>query len=150
MVFIASMMSSVWPARTWLPISTIGPRAGLRPEIGGADHRRGDDARMLGRIAGRRVADAGGGCRRRDGARGAAARDHSVRLARDAHAHAVALELDLGEAGLVEQLRELADQRRGRPPALPALSSLDFGPRATAQPFRLAPAIAASPSIASA
>ena len=33
-----------------------------------------------------------------------------ARLARDAHAQAVALDLDLGEAGFVEQLRQLADQ----------------------------------------
>ena len=31
-------------------------------------------------------------------------------MARDAHALAVALELDLGQAGLVEQLGQLADQ----------------------------------------
>ena len=32
------------------------------------------------------------------------------RLARDAHAQALALDLDLGEVGFVEQLRQLADQ----------------------------------------
>ncbi len=41
----------------------------------------------------------------------AAARHHMRhRLARDAHAQALALDLDLGEAGFVEQLRQLADQ----------------------------------------
>src|SRR5436309_116989 len=55
------------------------------------------------------------GRRRRDGGdrrhMGAHAREYlHHRLARDAHAHALALHLDLAEAGLVEQLRQLADQ----------------------------------------
>ena len=40
-----------------------------------------------------------------------AARQHlRHRLARDAHAHALALHLDLAEAGFVDELRQLADQ----------------------------------------
>ena len=110
MVFIASMMSSVSPAFTLLPTSTNGLAPGSGAAIGGADHRRGDDARMLGRIdrrgRRRRATGCGGACS------GAAATLALTAIAprRDAHAQAVVLDLDFGQAGFVEQLGELADQ----------------------------------------
>ena len=106
-VFIASMMSSVSPALTREPMSTNGRAPGSAPTIGGADHRRGDEAGMLRRID---AADGSRG-RRRDGHidRRATAQPRCA-VARDAHADAVLLDRDLGEAGLVEQLRQLADQ----------------------------------------
>jgi hypothetical protein len=89
-------------------ICTTRPaRARLRPEVGGADHRRGHRAGMFRHVAGRRV-----GCGGRDG-RAAWRRngggDDRLALARDPYPYAAALELDLGEIGLVQKLRELAD-----------------------------------------
>src|SRR5580658_5343919 len=105
-----------------------GTRARCRAEIDGADHRRDDGAGMLCRI---------------DRCRGSSGRDAPWRLCRsqprtcrtktwrtemagDADRHAVALELDLGKPGLVEQLRQVADDivvdrwrlRHGRVPGL--------------------------------
>ena len=87
-------------------------RARLGREIDGADHRRLDRARMVGRArrcGRRRRARRGGGAAAAAGAgAGAAAATPSLRLTHDA---AVAvLDLDLGEVGLVEQLGELAHQ----------------------------------------
>ena len=56
MVFMASTMSSVSPALTWLPTSTKGRAPGSGPTIGGADHGRSDHARMLGGIDAARLA----------------------------------------------------------------------------------------------
>ena len=50
MVFIASMISSVSPATTLLPMSMKGARAWRGPAIGGADHRRFHGAGMLGEV----------------------------------------------------------------------------------------------------
>ena len=96
------------------PLPYAGRRCGrLRCAIGGADHRRGDDARMLcgiddiERDRGRR------GRHRRDrGHMGRAAAGDEIRdqLTSDAHAQALALNLDLAETGFVEQFRQLADQ----------------------------------------
>ncbi len=84
-------------------------RAGLRPDIGRADHGRGHHARMLGGVdragIGRRNRHSGGARGRQRGG----GRDH-VRMARHPHPLAVALELDLGETSLVEQACKLADQ----------------------------------------
>ena len=65
-VFIASMISSVWPADDLAADLDERLGAGLGRPIGGADHRRGDHARMFAEIGdgGRR----GGGCRRGSGA----------------------------------------------------------------------------------
>ena len=71
-VFMASMISSVSPWLTRLPISMNGGGAGLGRAVGGADHRRFDGARMLGRVG--RAAGAGPDRRLRVlGAAGAAA-----------------------------------------------------------------------------
>jgi hypothetical protein len=61
---------------------------------------------MFRQVAGRRV-----GCGGRSGrrARRRNGGNHRVALARDPHPHAAALELDLGEIGLVQELCELAD-----------------------------------------
>ena len=58
------------------------------------------------------VATAGAGATAGIGGTCVPPRRHHMRdrLARDAHAQALALDLDLGEAGFVEQLGQLADQ----------------------------------------
>src|SRR5580704_1832283 len=100
-----------------------GPRARCRAEIDGADHRRDDGAGMLGRVDLRRGRSGRGApwrfCRSQP-------RTWCAEVAGDADRHAVALELDLGEPGLVEQLRQIADDivvdrwrlRHGRVPGL--------------------------------
>ena len=65
--------------------------------------------------------------------------------ARDAHALAVLLDLDFGQAGFVQELGELMDQRRDRPAAVSAIL-----PYAFSVFFALAPTRPASPVIASA
>src|SRR5580693_2782685 len=125
-----------------------GSRARCRAEIGGADHRRGDGAGMLRRV---------------DRCRGRSGRDAPWRLCRsqprtcrtktcrtemasNTDRHAVALELDLGEPGFVEQLRQIADDivvdrwrlRHGR---VPGLARHDQS---------LAPFMSATPAMASA
>src|SRR5580658_4430348 len=94
-------------------------------EIGGTDHRRDDGAGML-----RRVERCGGRCgrHRRTGQRFCGPRPRAWRteMAGDADRHTVAFELDLGEPGFVEQLRQIADDivvdrwrlRHGRVPGL--------------------------------
>ncbi len=113
MVFIASTISSGSPAFTTLPMSTNGLAVGSGARIGGADHRRGHDARVLRRIADGDRRHGRGGRDRRDRRHVCAASGgHHMRdrLARDAHPQALALDLDLAEAGFVEQLCQLADQ----------------------------------------
>ena len=61
-VFIASMISSVSPACDLAADLDERLGAGLGRAIGGADHRRGDGARMLGEI-GDRGRRSGGRCR---------------------------------------------------------------------------------------
>src|SRR5580704_1911264 len=100
-----------------------GTRARCRAEIGGADHRRDDGAGMLRRIDRRR---------RRRGREAPwrlgrpQPRIRRTEVAGDADRHAVALELDLGGPGFVEQLRQVANDvmvdrwrlRHGRVPGL--------------------------------
>src|SRR6202043_3503515 len=83
-----------------------GPCARGRAEIGGADHRRVDGAGML-----RRVDHCRGWrhCHPGRRFRGPRPRTWCTEVAGDADRHAVALELDLGESCLVEQLRQIAD-----------------------------------------
>src|SRR5580692_11549649 len=100
-----------------------GTRARCRAEIGGADHRRDDGAGMLRRID-RRRGHGGGHAPWRLGR--PQPRIWRTEMAGDADRHAVALELDLGEPGFVEQLRQVADDivvdrwrlRHGRVPGL--------------------------------
>ena len=102
---------------------------------------------MLGRIGGGAASSAGSAAIDRAAHRRQAA--DQLRLACDAHALAIALELDLGEAGLVEQARQLADQvviDRG----LLSWTCPCSCARCRVQPLRGAPISAANPSIASA
>src|ERR1700730_11291492 len=83
--------------------------AGFGGPIGGADHRRGHHARMFCDIGG-----TGRSRRRCDGDGWLDASGHRCRdrdIARDPHPKARALDLDLGETGLVQQQRELANER---------------------------------------
>ena len=113
MVFMASMIRSVWPWVTRAPTSTNGGAPGS-----GADRRCRPSASSRspgawpGRRRPRRLRPAAGG-RGRLQARPPARRHGggaAHELARHAHAHAVALDLDLGQAGLGEELGKLADQ----------------------------------------
>src|SRR5580700_4545450 len=100
-----------------------GPRARCRTKIDGADHRRDDGARMLRRVD--RCRDRRGRNAPRRFCR-SQPRTWRAEMAGDADRHAVALELDLGEPGFVEQLRQIADDivvdrwrlRHGRVPGL--------------------------------
>src|SRR6516164_8607823 len=122
-----------------------GFRARLGSDISGADHGRGDDARMLGGIEWRGLAR---GQRRVGGSGGRARWRRRLRLARDPHALTFALELDLAQPGFVEQARELAHEvgiDRGFAFVLAlALAGHGF------ELLRRAPISAANPSIASA
>src|ERR1700719_4737454 len=129
-----------------------GTCARCRAEIDGADHRRDDDAGVL-----RRVDRCRGWRGRRDAPRrlcGPQPRTcpteiWRTEMARNADRHAVALELDLGEPGFVEQLRQIADDivvdrwrlRHGRVPGL-ARHDQSFAPI-------LAPIMSATPAMAS-
>src|SRR6476469_5586243 len=131
-----------------------GPRAGGRADIGRADHRRRDDAGMLRRV------DGGSGLDRRHdrGRRRAADRQfpgpptrRHMHISGDPDRHAVALELDLGEPGFIEQLCQLADhgvidRRRLRHQPAPGLTRHD---QSFARPG-VAAVIAARPAMASA
>jgi hypothetical protein len=88
MVFMASMISSVWPTETLVPTSMLR-------QIGRGGSGRGGGHRQAGRS---------GSDRHRHG-RG------DADVAGDAQAQARAFDLDLGEAGLIEQQGELADER---------------------------------------
>ena len=99
--FIASMISRVWPFFTLSPTLTKGG-PGLGGEIGGADHGRGDGARPADLRARRELR------RRRRPAPAARRRRGIDRLAAaaiDADALTVVLVFDLGQAGLVQQVR---------------------------------------------
>src|ERR1700685_1747597 len=112
-VFIASMMSSGSPGFTWPPTSTKGraPRAGRLRRV---DFRRGRG----GRDAPWRL------CRPQP--RTCRTKICRTEMARNTYRHAVALELDLGEPGFVEELRQIANDvvvdrwrlRHGRGPGL--------------------------------
>src|ERR1700685_992033 len=105
-----------------------GSRARSRAEIGGADHRRDDGAGMLRRVDFRR----GRGGRDapwrlcRPQPRTCRTKICRTEMARNTYRHAVALELDLGEPGFVEELRQIANDvvvdrwrlRHGRGPGL--------------------------------
>src|ERR1700712_5621832 len=80
--------------------------AGLRRPIGGADHRRGDRSWVLGDIDRH-----GSGRCRRDGLVILWHRRCDADCAGDPHPQGGAFDLDFGQVGLVEQQRELADQR---------------------------------------
>src|SRR5690348_8880284 len=84
-----------------------GLGARLRRGVSGADHRRDDDARMLGWIEWRRD----GFCVRLRGGRRSRTRRHGRRCrhhaARDANALPVLLDLDLGQAGIIKKLAQL-------------------------------------------
>src|SRR5262245_52769350 len=88
-------------------------RTRLRRQIGGPDHGRAHAAWMLGGVAlARRRVDLRRSRLwlqrgRRRHRRGVDAGQH---LACHAHAHALAVDLNLGQAGLVEELSKLADQ----------------------------------------
>src|SRR4029077_3404702 len=82
-----------------------GPRARRRAEIDGADHGRDDGAGMLCRVDRHRGRSGRGAAKRLC----RSPRAWRTEVAGDADRHAVALELDLGEPGFVEQLRQLAD-----------------------------------------
>src|SRR5580700_3707690 len=125
-----------------------GTRARRRAEIDGADHRRDDSAGMLRRVERRR-----GRRGRRDAPRcfcGPQPRTWRTEVAGDANRHAVALELDLGESGFLEQLRQITDDvvvdrwrlRHGRVPGL-ARHDQSLAPI-------LAPIMPATPAMASA
>ena len=104
-VFIASMISSGVAGLHALADLDEWLGAGRRREIGGADHRRGQHARMFGEIgAGRGSRRKAGRCDQRRGADADRTRGPS-----DPDALAVAFDLDLGQPGLVEQLGEPAD-----------------------------------------
>src|SRR5580700_3780586 len=129
-----------------------GSRARSRAEIGGADHRRDDGAGMLRRIDFCR----GRGCRDapwrlcRPQPRTCRTKIWRTEMARNTDRHAVALELDLGEPGFVEQLRQIADdivvdRRRLRHGWVPGLARHDQ----SLAPI-LAPIMSATPAIASA
>src|SRR5580704_14049610 len=134
-----------------------GPRARSRAEIDGADHRRDDGAGVLGRVdlgRGRRGRDAPWRFRRSQPrtCRTKTCRTKTWRteMAGDAGRHPVALELDLGESGFVEQLRQIADDividrwrlRHGWVPGL-ARHDQSLAPV-------LAPIMSATPAMASA
>ena len=129
-----------------------GPRAGLGPAIGGADHGRGDDARMLGRDRRRRSAARRRGWRWR-AARGCGAGDGLAPGARRARARRRARTRSRSGRSRPGAWRARGSGRdRSRAWASPSASrprSSLSGSRAMAQPLRL-PSIAASPSIASA
>src|SRR6185437_7052464 len=82
-------------------------RAGLGRAIGGADHRRFDDAWMLGGIL--HCRGCGGG---RSGGMSRRGRERRLDVdgSRNAHLEAALLDLDLAQAGLVEELGKLTDQ----------------------------------------
>ena len=95
MVFIASTTSSVSPIFTWEPTSTNWLAAGLRRDIGGADHGRDHHTRMFSGSSGAKLLRAAGvGAA---AARGAAATEAGAAgITRDAHALAVLLDFDFG------------------------------------------------------
>ena len=109
-VFMASTISSVWPASTLAPISTKVCSAGLGRAIGGADHRRLDRSGVFGPGSLARHGRGSPG-RSGDGRRHRRIGRHLGWLAGDPQAHRVVLDLDLGETGLVHQRREIADHR---------------------------------------
>ena len=69
-VFIASMMRSVWPSAHLVADLDERRRAGLGLQVDGADHRRGHDAGIVGRV--RRRDGSRSGARRRGGGCGSA------------------------------------------------------------------------------
>ena len=85
----------------------IGLAARLGAQIGGADHRRGHRAGMVG--DGHRSGRYAGRAPRRSPPTRHRRRRRLQRSC-DAYAGVLVLDLDLAEAGLVEQFRELADQ----------------------------------------
>ena len=83
-----------------------GTRTRLGTHIGGPDHRRGDDARVLGKID---SFSCGAGRSRRRGLRLARQTSRCTcgrrPFARHPHPLTIALKLDLGKSGLVEEPR---------------------------------------------
>ena len=120
------------------------PRAGLRPDIGGADHRRGDDAGMLGRIGRSRIGDEWvAGMSAATGAARAAATTCVWRATRTrwpSRSNSISVRPVSSSSCASSRIR--------------SWSTADFAlflrSPATGQPLRRAPIIAASPSIASA
>ena len=89
MVFIASMISSVWPSVTVSPTSTKGSAPGSGAQIGGADHRRLDTSPALAGVGGCGAAGGAGAAAARRPAQGPAAtasRPRPCDCARDADA----------------------------------------------------------------
>ena len=149
MVFIASMISSGLAGAHLAADFDIGPRAGLRAEIGGADHRARARRRDAWPDRRRRVGARLAPRPRRRGAATAATTGwpwRATRTRKPSRSNSISVRPVSSSS-----LRELADHvmvdaslRRS------VLSSVSFGPRATLNSFALERRCAASPSIASA
>ena len=144
-VFMASMMSSVWPSLTVCADLDERLGVGRRREIGGADHRRGHGVlRNVGRrghcsSCRRRVDGDGRSDLHRGGGRN---RMDRLRLTRHAHLEIAELDFDLGQVGVVQDPCEIADRAAGqnRRSSSSPCSSLFLFPVRAGRPAPEAPA----------